>query len=77
MGVTVSIRPKSQMILKNKTFRMASCLARYLVCESAGQAVKMWAMPSGTVPHSLLAKSLLSLTGVVWMVYNCVDYSCS
>ena len=73
----MSISPKSQIILKNWTFRTASCLARYLVCASAGQADKMWAMPSGAVPHSLHAESLLSLTRVLWMVYKRVANSCS
>ena len=33
-------------------------------------------MPSGGVRHSLHAESLLSLTLVLWMVYNCVGNSC-
>ena len=66
----MSIRPKSKMISKNRTFKTSSCLARYLVWASARQADKMWAMPSGAVPHSLHAESLLSLTRVLWIVYN-------
>ena len=78
----MSIRSKSQMILKNRTFRIASCLARYLVCASAGQADKMWAMLSGAVPHSLLAESLLSLTRIdgwcttVWVIGVCRAQTC-
>ena len=58
-GGSGSIRPKSKMISKIRTFKTASCLARYLVCASAGHADKMWAMPYGAVPHSLHAQTCL------------------
>ena len=71
-GGTVSIRPRSNRISKN-----ASCLATYFVCASAGEADKMSAMLSGTVPHNLHVESLLGLTRVLWMAYNRVGKSCS
>ena len=70
---------KSQVFydVKNRTFRTASCLARYFVWANAGQAESTWAMLSGAVPHSLQVGSLAGVAWVLWMAYSLVGNSCS
>ena len=60
-GGDASISPRSSIMSKNRTFRTASCLARYFVWPNAGQAESIWAVLSGAVPHSLQVGSLLLL----------------
>ena len=76
-GGTSSKRPRSRKISKNKIFKAALCLARYLFCTKAEHPDNTCATLSGTLLHNRHCTSFTGIVLVFWLWYSLVGNSCS
>ena len=76
-GGTSSINPSSRRSSKNKIFKAASCLYRYLVCAREEHLASTCATLSATFPHNLRRTSPSVEVCVFSFVWSFVGINCS